>query len=87
MGLRRWQTYLENIYVRLVLEGRIAFDLRAAPGTQDYEAWAVTLLNKSKLIKHEEASQRFMTYAEHLQVLLAVAYSIFRRRTILQFLL
>ena len=51
-----------------MLEGRIQFDLRAVHGTQDYEAWAVTLLNKSKLIDHDVARQRFMEYARHLRV-------------------
>jgi len=52
----------------LVLEGRIQCDLRAVQGTQDYEAWAVTLLNKSKLIDHTETRQTFMAYARHLHV-------------------
>ena len=55
-----------------MLEGRIQFDLRAAHGTQDYEAWAITLLNKSKLIDHDETRQRFMAYAQHLHVSVTV---------------
>ena len=51
-----------------MLEGKLKYDLRASPGSQDYEAWCVNLYEASKLIKFTEATQRFMTYAMFLRV-------------------
>ncbi|CAK8690224.1 unnamed protein product [Clavelina lepadiformis] len=50
-----------------VHRGRLKYDLRASPGSQDYESWAVSLLNKSKLIEDRRESQRFMSYSTHLR--------------------
>ncbi|XP_076804878.1 ATP-dependent RNA helicase DHX58-like [Clavelina lepadiformis] len=52
---------------KTVLEGKLKYDLRASPGSQDYEAWCVNLYEASKLIKFTEATQRFMTYAMFLR--------------------
>nr|CAB3237967.1 probable ATP-dependent RNA helicase DHX58 [Phallusia mammillata] len=48
------------------LGGEIKFNLHARKGSQDYEAWVITLRNRSKTLANDDLSHKLMMFAEHL---------------------